>query len=98
MAHVGGVRVTAVAIETSVLESLDFEIGCQTTRISFITREVVETCSKTATHTARIHTLTGCQWIEKFLCDEHAADYNHSCWDCDTSPRIKDCVPLGAPS
>lgn len=86
---------TAVAIETSVLESLDFEITCQTVYVHLYTGVELEACSKTATHTATIHKHRSCEWVEKFLCEEHAASYHDRCLDCHTAPRIKDCQHLG---
>jgi hypothetical protein len=89
---------TAVAIETSVLESLDFEISCQSTYNNVFTKQQIGVCDAPATHTATIHSLLDCQWIEKFLCEAHSKDYRDECWDCLTAPRIRDCKHLGTPS
>ena len=87
---------TATAIETSVLESLDFEIVCQATihNVLMQGKPQIGDCNVTATHTATIHSAVSCAWIEKFLCAHHAMSYRDSCWDCGIAPRIKDCKHL----
>lgn len=89
---------TAVAIETSVLGALDFEIPCQATYvIKFLPRmSEIPDCDKAATHTASIHRMD-CSLLEKFLCEDHATRaYQDSCWECGTVPRIKDVMPIGS--
>lgn len=92
---------TAVAIETSVLESLDFEIVCQATYVWTFLRHAdgeFDHCEAAATHTAAIHSVIDCRWIEKFLCAAHAKSYRDNCPACSTTPRIKNCQHIGKPS
>jgi hypothetical protein len=89
---------TAVAIETSVLESLDFEISCQTIKAYYIMgHKVAEEpdCHRPATHSASIHQAGDCTVIDKFICETCIPRFkNDRCLQCSVTMRISNIVPL----
>lgn len=88
---------TATAIESSVLESLDFEIVCQTTMTYIfmgLKGDERPDCSNPATHSATIHQAFNCALIEKFICEGCIPRFNDKCLNCPETCRISNIVPL----
>lgn len=89
---------TATAIESSVLESLDFEIACQVVSTVFIGGVKVHErpdCTRPATHTATIHQAADCSIIEKFICEQCIPRFfNDGCINCTETNRLTNLVRL----
>lgn len=89
---------TATAIETGVLESLDFEIVCQVvyTYMNVYGQKIGEepACSNPATHSATIHQAFNCALTDKFICEGCIPRFHDECLHCAETNRISNIVPL----
>jgi len=89
---------STTAIEPSVLESLDFDITCQTQRAYFfmgVKLDEQPNCHRPATHSASIHQVADCASIDKFVCSECIGLLaNDKCLNCTETCRVSNVVPL----